>query len=194
MGQVYLHLVPHYTRAVRLQSEIDFEDLFKDQYKRLVTVAKAYCHRIELSEEVVQEVFIDFWEKKKWNQEIENLPAYLKKAVVYKSIDVIRKQKRNPEQEGLEIIDDITVSSDLSAEEILISKENYSYLKREIAKLPERTREVFMLSRFEKMSYKEISEQLDITDKTVEYHISKALKTIKESLIAGVLIGIIKIF
>jgi len=179
---------------VRLQSEIDFEDLFKDQYKRLVTVAKAYCHRIELSEEVVQEVFIDFWEKKKWNQEIENLPAYLKKAVVYKSIDVIRKQKRNPEQEGLEIIDDITVSSDLSAEEILISKENYSYLKREIAKLPERTREVFMLSRFEKMSYKEISEQLDITDKTVEYHISKALKTIKESLIAGVLIGIIKIF
>jgi len=194
LGQVYLHLVPHYTRAVRLQSEIDFEDLFKDQYKRLVTVAKAYCHRIELSEEVVQEVFIDFWEKKKWNQEIENLPAYLKKAVVYKSIDVIRKQKRNPEQEGLEIIDDITVSSDLSAEEILISKENYSYLKREIAKLPERTREVFMLSRFEKMSYKEISEQLDITDKTVEYHISKALKTIKESLIAGVLIGIIKIF
>ena len=178
---------------MRLQSEIDFEGLFKDQYKRLVTVANAYCSRIDIAEEVVQEVFIDFWEKKKWNQEIDNLPAYLKKAVVYKSIDIIRKQKRSPEKEGLEIIDDITVSKDLSAEDILISEENYSYLKNEINKLPERTKEVFMLSRFEKMPYKEIAEQLNITDKTVEYHISKALKTIKEALIIGVLLGFIEI-
>lgn len=179
---------------MRLQSEIDFEDLFKDQYKRLVRVANGYCHRLEIAEEVVQEVFIDYWEKKKWNQEIDNLPAYLKKAVVYRCIDVIRKQKRSPEHKGLEIIDDITISSDLTAEDILISQENYNYLKREISKLPERTREVFMLSRFERMSYKEISEQLNITDKTVEYHISKALKTIKESLIVGVILGFITIF
>lgn len=179
---------------MRLQSEIDFEDLFKGQYTRLVTVAKAYCPSLDSAEEVVQEVFIDYWEKKKWNQEIENLPAYLKKAVVYRSIDIIRKQKRNPEKKGLEIIDDLTISSDRSAEEIIISQENYEHLKQEIDKLPERTREVFMLSRFEKMSYKEISQQLDITDKTVEYHISKALKIIKEALISGVILGFIKIF
>lgn len=179
---------------MRLQSEIDFENLFKTHYERLVTVSKAYCYKLELAEEVVQEVFIDYWEKKKWRQEIDNIPAYLKKAVVYKSIDVIRKQKRNPESEGLEIIDDITISSDKNAEDILISQENYQYLKREIAKLPERTREVFMLSRYEKMSYKEISDQLNISDKTVEYHISKALKTIKEALITGVILGFIKIF
>jgi len=179
---------------LRLQSEIDFEDLFKDHYKRLVAVAKAYCNRIDIAEEIVQEVFIDYWEKKKWNQNIDNLPAYLKKAVVYKSIDLIRKQKRNPEQDGLEIIDDITINGDLTAEDILISQENYSFLKEEIQKLPERTRQVFMLSRFEKLSYKEISEHLDITDKTVEYHISKALKTIKEALITGMFLGFINIF
>jgi len=149
---------------------------------------------LDIAEEVVQEVFIDYWEKKKWNQDIENLPAYLKKAVVYRSIDIIRKQKRNPEKEDLEIIDDITISEELTAEDIMISQENYDHLKEEITKLPERTREVFMLSRFEKLSYKEISEQLEISDKTVEYHISKALKTIKEALISGVLLGFIKTF
>ena len=171
-------------------TEQAFEKLFKSNYKRFVSVSYAYTKQRELAEEVVQDVFVDFWKRMSDNQNILNHEAYLRKAIVYRSLDVIKKEKKYTEKEDVHILDNVLSSSELNAESQIIGNERIEYLKKQIDSLPDKTRHIFMLSRFEKMSYQEIAEHTDIKQKTVEYHIMKALSILRNALFTGILVFI----
>ena len=174
-------------------SKKEFEKLFKSNYKRFVSIAYGYTHQREVAEEVVQDVFVDFWSRVQRNENILNNEAYLRKAIVYRSLNERKKERKHSEKENVAVLDQIVSASDSNPEDYIIGKERLSHLKDQINCLPDKTRHVFMLSRFEKMSYKEISEQTNITVKTVEYHITKALSILRNALFTGLLI-IINIF
>jgi RNA polymerase sigma-70 factor (family 1) len=131
----------------------------------------------ELAKDVVQEAFISLFEKANENT-IRNLQAYLYQVVKYQCFMQLRSGKISDKH--LSQINTIIASNEL--EEELHAKELQLVLDESIAALPEKCREVFYLSRFESLSNKKIAERLNISHKTVENQITKALKILHVSL------------
>ncbi len=131
------------------------------------------------TEDIIQNLFLDLWSKQKLLKNINtSLKYYLKRAVINRAINVIKKEKRVEIVEMEDVFDKRVESSDnLEIEELNLN------IKNAIDLLPEKCRVVFILSRYEEMSYKEISKELDISVKTVENQISKALKILREKII-----------
>ncbi len=152
------------------------ESLFKEQFEPLCRLATKFIYDFDASKDIVHEVFTAFWQK------FDSLPAdtqhksYLFTAVRNKSFNYLRDSKKH-----LNIVD---------AEEEQAPDTNQSMEVKELASeidfalnlLPERCREVFELSRFESMKYAQIAQQLDISVKTVEGQMSKALRILREHL------------
>ncbi len=155
------------------------ELLFR-QYYSLVTYA---VYRVlpdrSVAEDLAQEVFFDLWRKREKLNITTSLKAYLRRAAVNRTLNHIRDKKMNFEDE--EKIPELrskaaTIFQKLEAEEL------QKKINEAVDSLPERCRAVFSLSRFEEMSYKEIAAKLDISVKTVENQISKALSIMRTAL------------
>jgi RNA polymerase sigma-70 factor (ECF subfamily) len=128
-------------------------------------------------EDIVQNVFISIWESGKFDK-IENHEGFLLRAVKYKCIDYLRLKKITSDI-PLETISEQTppkTSSDIAEEDI------EPLLHFFASKLPPKTREVFLLSRKSGMTYKEISVELDISVKTVENQMGRALRILRKVL------------
>jgi RNA polymerase sigma-70 factor (ECF subfamily) len=128
-------------------------------------------------EDIVQNVFISIWESGKFDK-IENYEGFLLRAVKYKCIDYLRLKKITSDI-PLETISELTppkTSSDIAEEDI------EPLLHFFASKLPPKTREVFLLSRKSGMTYKEISVELDISVKTVENQMGRALRILRKVL------------
>jgi len=160
-----------------------FDKLFRDSYKRLVSISYRYTKRRAVAEEVVQEVFVDFWGRLQKNENILNHQAYLNQAVVFRSLDTIKRERKytNTEDDALEGL--LNTNAEEKLEPIDFTESTRHKLNRAVSVLPERTQEVFMLSKYENYTHNEISERLEISKKTVEYHITKALLLLRKALI-----------
>src|SRR5690606_2497725 len=135
----------------------------------------------ETAEEIVQDIFIDLW-KRRENLLIERLDSYLYRAVKYRVIDVIRAgmvRKYHEESAGTIRYSD---SLRLDEDEEFAYKELYEAILEGLTVLPEKTSEIFRLNRLEQLSASEISERLQIPVRTVEYHITQALRAMKAYL------------
>ncbi|MFT5252445.1 MAG: RNA polymerase sigma-70 factor (family 1) [Flavobacteriales bacterium] len=154
-----------------------FEVIFDRYWKRLFAYAFKIFNDEKIAEDIVQEIFISLWEKSN-DANILNLEAYLVKSVKYKIANHIRDLKFSPVH--IEILHNIP--NTFKTEKDLEYKEFEKDIFNEIKKLPPKCQEVFMLSRFEDYSSAEIAEQLDISVRTVEKHISNALKHLKATI------------
>ncbi len=143
-------------------------------------------------EDIVQEVFISLWQRREKLQIKSSLKSYLYTSTVYKVYDHFNKNKKMA-KEGL--FDDFERKIEASNPETkLMHDELVNYLDSVIDTLPTKCKEVYQLSRENMLSNKEIAEQLNISQRTVEGHISKALKILKESLGVAVSIEFILFF
>ncbi len=156
------------------QRESALKELYNRYWETLYINAWKVLGDEKACEDVVQEVFIDLWEKGKFSQ-IENLSAYLYKAVKYKTLMTLRKNRIT--EKHLAVLKEIspvqTIDRDLQVREL---REEITY---HLAQLPPRCREVFYKSRFEHLRNEEIAEQLNISKRTVETHISHALRYLR---------------
>ena len=125
----------------------------------------------------VQDVFVDVWNRKNSLVLTASIQAYLRKAVVYKTIDFIRSKKHT-----FTPIDQIDVPTSASITDSIEAEELRLKIHSLIDELPTRCRLIFVLSRFEHLSHKEISQELDISTKTIENQITKALKHLRKGL------------
>ena len=128
----------------------------------------------QLAEDVLQELFIGLWEKRT-GLKIENPSAYLKKALRNKIINIYRRNKYVDLDEDTIASFPSSDSVEDSLEESDLEKEFQSILNQ----LPQRCRNVFYLSRIKMYKNKEIAEELNISIRTVETHISNALQHFK---------------
>lgn len=160
------------------QDKARLEQLFRAQYATLVGVSARITKDQALSEDIVQNVFLKFYEKNGLVN-AENPVAYLRRSVVTRTINAIRDRKR------VDHPGDIALASAIEQTEEEITPD-LDDVKRKlhlaIDALPERARLILVLNRFEGMSYKEIAAELDISPKTVENQLSRALKLIRMSL------------
>ncbi len=172
------------------------EQLFKQYYK----VLKMYSFRItldeELSEDVVQDVFFELWQKRETLiLRDETIKAYLFKAVFNQSINIIKREEKyarlQDDNERCSLLDIYVSTSVQSSEQSLLLKELASEIKAFVQSLPPQCKKVFILSRRYGLKNKEIAEQLDISIKAVEKHITKALFGLKKYLVEKDLFQII---
>jgi len=153
--------------------------LFTQHYTNLCRAVLRILKDQNLAEDITQEVFYELWKKKDRLNISTSFGAYLRRAAINKSLNYIRDQKMKFEDEA----DHPEIKSGAtSATDMLEVQDLQGQIDEIIDGLPERCRVVFTLSRFEEMSYKEIATELDISVKTVENQISKALKVLREGL------------
>lgn len=170
---------------IKLGDQKALESLFAIYFPRLNDFASKVVKDDVISQDIVQEVFVKIWEK---SSEIEtiNLEAFLFRLVRNRCIDYIKHLRviNNRMQE-------IQISSkyeelyriDFVGDEpyVLIEQELKQKIERTIDSLPERCREVFILSRINGLKNKEIAEKLEINIKNVERHLSRALQAFREN-------------
>lgn len=170
-----------------MQRESALKELYNRYWEALYIHALKVLGDEKASEDVVQEVFIDLWEKGKFGQ-IENLSAYLYKAVKYKTLMALRKNRIT--EKHLALLKEISPKQ--TDDRTLQVQELREEITNHLAHLPPRCQEVFYKSRFEHLRNEEIAEQLNISKRTVETHISHALrylKGVKELLIIIIWFG-----
>ncbi|WP_426091768.1 RNA polymerase sigma factor [Flavobacterium sp. DSR3-2] len=161
-------------KKLQRQDQLAFEVLFDRYWKRLYSFAFKIYKEEAICEDIVQEIFISLWEKST-NTNIVNLEGYLLRAVKYKVANHIRDLKFDSGH--LEILQNIPHPS--KTDKHLVYQEFEAGIFMEIKKLPPRSQEVLILSRLEHYTNIEIAQKLGLSVRTVEKHISDALKLLK---------------
>ena len=153
--------------------------LFRRHYRFVCKAAYRILPDGHLIEDMAQDVFFELWKKRESLNITTSVRAYLKRAVINKTLNYIRGQRMK-----FSDIEDHTNQMSLPANALsdLQDEELKAVLHKAIDDLPERCRIVFTLSRFEEYSYQEIATELEISPKTVENQISKALKLLRIAL------------
>jgi RNA polymerase sigma-70 factor (ECF subfamily) len=152
------------------------KELFNKYFISLCGFSYTYVKSVDLSEEVVSDIFFNIWLKRSTLEIKSNLKAYLYTATRNRSINYLAKEKRN--WESLEVVDYESVSLENLPDEIINFKELESMVESIIQKLPPKRQLVFRLNRIDGLSYKEISEVLSISINTVQNHMVKAVEFI----------------
>jgi RNA polymerase sigma-70 factor (ECF subfamily) len=153
-----------------------FDILFKRYYRQLCLYAAHYLKGdIAASEDIVQDCFVKLWQQEA-KRDITDKRAFLYTTVRNACIDTLRRQ--HPEMTN---IDPSDLEESISDEEAVDRSEQEAKVWETIDALPDRCREVFLMAKRDGMTYNEIAEALNISVKTVEHQISKALKKLRNN-------------
>lgn len=159
-------------------SSTDIDEIFKLYYRPLCMYILHYVKNVDTAEDIAQDCFTTFWEKIiEENRDIENVKAYLYAIAKNKSINYLREQ---PYLISLSVPDNLeeTLTDDEAEECSCIEARMWTAIDA----LPERCREVFLLHKRDGMKYKDIAERFHISVNTVDNHISKALRLVREGV------------
>nr|WP_255737419.1 sigma-70 family RNA polymerase sigma factor [Cognataquiflexum nitidum] len=192
MSDIYLDMA-FFDKKVKnpdFGKEKSFRDFFDSHYSLVYRRLYSLLGNSQLSEELCQDIFVSLWQRRFELPAIANWNSYLLKSATFKAIDYRRKRK-----------DILKFTEDLDAEGIIAEVEDpkdediiLQLLDKEIAALPDRCQVIFKLSRYEQMSHAEIAKTLDISPKTVENQIGKALKILRKNLLPQLFFGLLQIF
>lgn len=163
------------------QDEKAFEDVFKTYYKALHAYAFTLLKDEAAAEEMVQSVFYKLWDRSESININGSVAAYLYRAVHNECLNYLKHLKVRS-QHQLHVSHRAGQDSD-SASKRLHLKELDERLRKALNELPEQCRTIFQMSRFEELRYKEIADRLDISVKTVENQMGKALKILRSKLV-----------
>ena len=162
---------------LKASSEPAFKTLYRRYWRRCFVMALQKIKVKVVAEEITQTIFIALWEKRN-NLIINHLEAYLFTAVKYQVFKTIESQLVRTNYET-----QLTPSlSDNSVEKEVFLQDLTRVLEQAVLQLPEKTQQIYRLSRIENFAHKEIALQLTCSEKTVEYHISQALKHLRTAL------------
>ncbi len=167
------------TQMLRTDSDQAIDLIFRKYYGMCRAAALRIVKDVHLAEDLTQDVFLELWRKRADRQINTALKAYLRRSVVNRCLNYIRDRK-------MAFDEDPNLPEWPDTQTDALSKMETSELEKKlmgaIDALPERCRIVFNLSRFEEMSYQQIATELEISVKTVENQISKALRLLRKAV------------
>ncbi|NGM62146.1 RNA polymerase sigma-70 factor [Sphingobacterium sp. SGG-5] len=161
------------------KDEVAFKELYNRYWETLLDSAFRRLGSIEQAEEIVQDIFVSLYLKQETLQIRTSVIGYLKNALKFKVLDVLRHQITHEKF----VTHTLRAPGEyaLTPDEILQIKELKEKIDRITQQMPEKCREVFLLSRAENLSNKKIATLLGISVSTVEKHIRKAMHILKDN-------------
>jgi len=168
-----------WARGLREGDREVFEDLFRTLYADLVAYAQSIVHREEVAEGVVQEVFLRLWERNDWSSS-DDVTAYGYRSVHNQALNAVRDrrpQTDNPENEARA---HGALQGYVPPDRKLHTDQLRDAVKDAIKELPDRRRQIFLLSRRHDLTYAQIADILDISERTVETQIRRALQALRD--------------
>jgi RNA polymerase sigma-70 factor (ECF subfamily) len=157
--------------------ELFLKYLFDKYYLEFCRLSYRYVSRIDIAEDIVQDVFINIWNKRFSLNCKGNVKPYFIRSIINSSINYIQSKQARQNIVGEDFA--LNTHSDHSSGDELAHNELNNLINVAIEELPDKCRTIFKLSRFSDYSNKEIAENLNISVKTVEAQISIALKKIQ---------------
>jgi RNA polymerase sigma-70 factor (family 1) len=154
-----------------------YKELYTSLYAYLFGFARTLVPSRETAEEIVSDVFIKVWERRKELEKIENLRVYLYVATRNVAFNYLDKQKRTPTHS----IDDISAeftSIYFDPEQLLITADMLALIQKAIDQLPPKCKMIFKLVKDDGLKYREVAEVLGLSVKTVENQLAIALEKI----------------
>lgn len=169
-----------------LKSETEtFNKLYTDYRLRFIRFAQTYISDVSIAEDMVMDTLAYYWEHRRDIKSGENILSYLLTTIKHKCLNHLRQERfHNEQNNSLSELALWELDFKISALSACDPYELYTHEVQEIVnhtleKLPSKTRQIFLMNRYEDISYPEIAQRLSINQKTVEYHVSKALKVLR---------------
>ncbi len=155
------------------------ELLYKEHQPALVLTAYRLVRNKEAARDLVQDVFIRFWQRRQQLPVLTSPGAYLHRSVINASLSYLQQQPGTSDalEEPIQLVHPAP-----APEQELQAKELSGAVERALKQLPTRCRVVFSLNRYEELSYKEIAAALEISTKAVEKEMMKALRLLRQAL------------
>jgi len=157
-----------------------FEHLFKRYYAGLCIFARKYVVNQEIAEEIIQDLFVTFWEKRLQLELHTSLKSYLFTSAKNRCINYLKHKKI--ENQYIDYVKHHENQRQATVFEHFSENKLKSTIEQAIENMPEKRRAIFKMSRFEGKKYREIAESLKISVKTVETQMSHALAFLREQL------------
>lgn len=165
-----------------------FNKLFAD-YKGLFTrFANTYIKDEAAAEDLVIDGIMYYWENRGNLTSETNIPAYILEVIKHKCLNYLRhvRIREDVEQRMIEHHNRVTnlriATLEACDPQEIFSKEAQELIEKALSMMPDKTRRIFMMSRYENKTYQEIADSYSLSIKSVEFHISKALKILKKQL------------
>lgn len=167
-------------QRLKADDQSAIKEIFHNYYGLVYKTTAQLCNDAQIAEDLCQNVFTNFWRKRHTLHIKGPIAPYIKRMAVNEALAWLKKQKRMPIDEVEEQNLPPILTAD--ADEQYMYGEMKQVIGQAIEKLPPRCQTVFKLSRYEEMTYKEISKEMDITEKTVENQMGRALKLLRKFL------------
>jgi RNA polymerase sigma-70 factor (family 1) len=174
-------------KKLRESNEKAFEELFRRYFAALHSYATFYTNNPQLSEDLVHDIFHKIWETRKSLAIHTSIKSYLYKSVHNSCIQYLRhlKVEKKHSKKQVAKLEEALMMNRLYFEtglSKLMEKEIGELVQEAIIRLPEKTRDIFMMSRDHHLKNSEIAKKFSVSEKAVEYHITRALLIIKQEL------------
>lgn len=154
--------------------EAAFRKVFGRYYPRMLAFLRSFLQSDDDAEDVAQNVFVKLWMKREVLLDREYLDIYLFRMTVNFAINFSKVRKRHVGLEDIDLPDELDPGLEFD------SRNRLDTIFKAVSEMPEKRREVFILSRLHGMSHKEIAEKLNVSAKTVENHINFALRELRK--------------
>lgn len=165
-----------------------FNKLFSDYHGLFVRFANTYIRDDIAAEDVAVEGIMYYWENRHSLASDSNIPAYILEVIKHKCLNYLRHQRVREDVEQ-RILDHQQRVNNLKIATLeacdpqeIFGSEAQRLIDEALEMMPEKTRQIFLMSRYENKTYGEIAEHFSLSVKSVEFHISKALKILKSKL------------
>jgi RNA polymerase sigma-70 factor (family 1) len=162
--------------------EESFGLLYKDYFADLLSFVRRYVHAETIAEDIVQDIFVKLWDKKDDLTNVLEWRAYLFKMAKNRALDYLKKIKR-VDYMPAEMIQEFK-NFDKGVENLAIEKEYFEFLRKQFDRLPETSKNVFVLCREMGKSYEEVASELSISKNTVKHHMVSTVKWLRQEVLA----------
>ncbi|MDR2918680.1 MAG: RNA polymerase sigma-70 factor [Tannerella sp.] len=165
-----------------------FNKIYHDYYKRLLNFACTYTQDFQMAEDFTTEAFMSYWENKDKLEPDSNIPAYLLTTIKHKCLNFLQRKALQLkimnemfDDENWKLHTNIITLKACEPEDLFVNDVK-KIIKETLNTLPQKTHDIFVLSRFKDKTYKEIASIFNMTSKGVEFHISKAVELLRKNL------------
>jgi len=168
----------HLITLLKEDSEYAFQLIFDKHRNRIYKTAIKFLKSPIIAQDVVQDVFLKLWFERDTINSSKPLEAWLYTVAKHNILNKLRKIAN--EWKAVEVLSHHIVATENSIENLIAEKEYKLHLEKALSELSDQQKLVFMLSRFEHLTYHQIGEKLGISPLTVKTHLSRALQSIKK--------------